>query len=616
MTRCVHDSPRVVVTCALLVLASAPVLGQYSSSNTSNLPVADLGSEQVQPKVRATSDGGCYVAWFDNAGGGYDVKLQRLNARGYEQWAHNGVLIADRSVSSTVDYDLIVDSAGNAVIAFNDDRATPGGNQQVTVQKVSPAGTLLWGAGSTITNDANFKGNPRVCQLSTGDYVVGYSTLNTQIPIQRLDSNGVPQLGAPVVLQEAGHYMSLTDLQPDSAGNFIALWVRGSTTNPNTSSKALYTQKYDASVAPLWNAGTSVIVFNTTSIQNGYFPTMIPDGAGGAVYGWYETGGSRNAYIQHVLSTGALKFASPVANTGVTAGRIRISAGLAYDPVGGNYFLASTESATPTQGNYSVIVNKIDSAGARQWTDTGVLILPTGTGNQSGFVQCVATPDGGCMVFGQDSRSALTGVVFGAGVKPGGAVDWSILPCAVDSGKARLNVAMSTAGYALLAWTNGPSGSGDVLVQNVNTDGTLGVAPFVVSSTAGGTRCPGSSITLSVAAEGSPTIGYQWRKNTVDIGGANGTSYNIPSASGADAGNYDCRLTNDRGTVYSPGATIAVLVQDINGDGYVGTPDLLVLLGNFGGSVPPGTGGDLNGDGQVNTLDLISLIGVFGATCS
>ena len=48
----------------------------------------------------------------------------------------------------------------------------PGGNQQVTVQKISPAGTLLWGKSSTITSDASFEGNPHRCQLSTGDYGV------------------------------------------------------------------------------------------------------------------------------------------------------------------------------------------------------------------------------------------------------------------------------------------------------------------------------------------------------------------------------------------------------------------------------------------------------------
>src|SRR5437870_2604729 len=80
-----------------------------------------------------------------------------------------------------------------------------------------------------------------------------------------------------------------------------------------------------------------------------------PDGAGGVVIGWYEISGARNAYVQHVLANGTLKFAAPVANTGPATGRIRIGAGLAYNTTTGEYYLCSTDSSTPTQGNYGVI---------------------------------------------------------------------------------------------------------------------------------------------------------------------------------------------------------------------------------------------------------------------
>lgn len=54
---------------------------------------------------------------------------------------------------------------------------------------------------------------------------------------------------------------------------------------------------------------------------------------------------------------------------------------------------------------------------------------------------------------------------------------------------------------------------------------------------------------------------------------------------------------------------------DFTGDGIINTNDLLVLLGVFGGTVAPGTGGDMNADGLVNTLDLAAFIGVFGEEC-
>jgi hypothetical protein len=126
-----------------VALVAAPARGQWSTDPASNLVIADRSGEQVQPRIVATPDGGFYISWFDNSAGGYDVYLQRLDISGTEQWAHNGVLVADRSFSSNQSYGLGVDTAGNALLAFRDDR---GGGIEVTVTKVTPAGAMPWGA--------------------------------------------------------------------------------------------------------------------------------------------------------------------------------------------------------------------------------------------------------------------------------------------------------------------------------------------------------------------------------------------------------------------------------------------------------------------------------------
>jgi hypothetical protein len=51
---------------------------------------------------------------------------------------------------------------------------------------------------------------------------------------------------------------------------------------------------------------------------------------------------------------------------------------------------------------------------------------------------------------------------------------------------------------------------------------------------------------------------------------------------------------------------------DANGDGRTDAADLSVLLGQFGTSVPTGTGADFNGDGNVDAADLSVLLGDFG----
>jgi hypothetical protein len=469
---------------AVLVAASG-AQAQWSSDPANNLRIVNHPGEQTQAKLVATADGGAYIAWFDNGrGGGYDVYMQRVDSAGIGQWAANGVLVADRGVSSTVDYDLIVDAQGNALVTYNDDQAVPG-TQQISVSKVSPAGAILWT--STVTSGSTSKNNPRIVQIAGGEYIVGYS--NGASPsnwiMQKLDSAGQPQWPAPGITHlEAGRALVLCDLKASGSG-YIALWMRAAGTNPILSNKGLATQKYDANGAALWNGGEQVIIVDSFSgsgsIQSGYFPTFLSDGAGGGVYGWYEvTTGARNAYLQHVLADGTRKFPSNLATTGpgAPATRIRLGAGLAYDLSSGNYYIASPESDASPQGNYSVVAQKFSAAGNRLWGDSGTTILaPVGT-NQPSFVQAQAIPGGSCFVFYMDTRDVggTRRVVEGSRVDGGGTVAWRNLVNSDDTtDKGRLTSAMSTQGFAMIAYTWGSGSGADIGLQNMNIDGTLGL---------------------------------------------------------------------------------------------------------------------------------------------
>lgn len=70
--------------------------------------------------------------------------------------------------------------------------------------------------------------------------------------------------------------------------------------------------------------------------------------------------------------------------------------------------------------------------------------------------------------------------------------------------------------------------------------------------------CVGSPASFSVTANGSAPYTYQWRKNTVNIGGANSATYLIGSTVTGDAGSYDCVVTNSCGSNTSTAATLTV----------------------------------------------------------
>ncbi len=468
------------------ITSTLPAFAQWSSDPAVNLAIGDRTGEQTQSKIRRTADGGAYVSWFDNSTGGYDVYLQRLDKNGVEQWAHNGVLVADRGYSSTQDYGLAVDGSGNALITYRDDRA---GGSQIGVNLVSPSGTLLWGAGGVVLPSSTNGNQPRCAALTDGTYAVSWSGGSPSTAItQRLDVSGTPLWTAPgVVISEASRALTCSDIQPGTDGSVLVLWVRCSGTNCILSNKHLYMQRIASDGSLTWNSGSPLIVFSANSIQNGTFPTMIPDGDGGAVISWYETGGSRNALVQHVDAAGTPLFPANGAAGNTTANVIRISASADYDPQSGETVMAWTQ-ANSVQSMWGIYAQKFDSVGNRIWGDNGVEILPLNT-NQSSFVRASSYAGGG-IVSGFDARSATTGVVIASRLDPDGLVVWSGSPieaCSFISGKSRLDVVHNGCDL-LMTWGDSRTDPRDIYVQNVKADGTFGVTTI----TPGDLNCSGA----------------------------------------------------------------------------------------------------------------------------
>jgi hypothetical protein len=536
--------------------------------------------------------------------GGYDVYIQRLNANGLEQFPHNGIQICDRGVSSTVDYDMVVDAAGNAIVGYNDDQIAPGGVQQISVSKISPAGAVLWKTTISSVTSSTSVVSPHLAALSDGNYIVAYSA-STPSPgawiMQKLDPSGVPQWTAPgIQVAETGHYLSLSDIQPADNGSYIVLWIRGFSNS--LSSKYLLSQKYDTNGTALWTPSdttgnslgpvTGVIIYmpapgstyafnggtgtyNATqggSIQSGYFPTMVPDGSGGAVYAWYENAGPRDAYLQHVQANGTPKFQANGVSDAFTAlnpGRIRLSAGAAYNPTTGAYFLVSSESSNPTQGNYSVLVQKFNGTGARQWGDTGVTIMPiTTTGQQATNAQCQVMGDGVVSTWiWQNSSAADNGSLYAAfthDTDGGPVTEWNENVSTQNTQKSKLVSAVSTGGYDMLAFGNGPGGSVDLKAVRLNPDGTLG-------NPATGSCCTNNmcTTTTQAACVGTWTNGGTCTGPSSCNGGhfCGSADFNCDGDVGTDS-DIESFFTCLSGTCP---ALPCISSADFNGDGDVGT---------------------------------------------
>ncbi len=135
----------------------------------------------------------------------------------------------------------------------------------------------------------------------------------------------------------------------------------------------------------------------------------------------------------------------------------------------------------------------------------------------------------------------------------------------------------------------------------------------------------GDPVTFSVTASGTG-IGYQWKKDTVNISGATSSSYNIASTVAGDAGSYTCEVTGACGAVTSSAAVLTVNTigdpcpGDYNGDTDSDVLDFLDFFDDFGNCEnQPGPCGvydaDFNGDTSVDVLDFLDFFDAFGTGC-
>src|SRR2546426_454995 len=118
--------------------------------------------------------------------------------------------------------------------------------------------------------------------------------------------------------------------------------------------------------------------------------------------------------------------------------------------------------------------------------------------------------------------------------------------------------------------------------------GVLG-QPTITTQPVNQNTVRGATVTFTVAATGNGPLTYQWRKNGVNISGANGAAYTIANVQPAEAGSYSVVVSDSIGATGS--SVVGLLVTDVN---------ILPFADNFRDRVPiPGVLG-LAGVGRGN----------------
>lgn len=85
------------------------------------------------------------------------------------------------------------------------------------------------------------------------------------------------------------------------------------------------------------------------------------------------------------------------------------------------------------------------------------------------------------------------------------------------------------------------------------------IAPTIVTQPVSQTVNAGQNASFTVTVTGTAPLSYQWRKNTTNISGANGSSFTLNSVTTSDTGSYDVVVTNIVGSVTSSATTLTVV---------------------------------------------------------
>lgn len=111
---------------------------------------------------------------------------------------------------------------------------------------------------------------------------------------------------------------------------------------------------------------------------------------------------------------------------------------------------------------------------------------------------------------------------------------------------------------------NNGSGSTGFKIENIRIGGNAGSGPASPVLLVGPEDVAvsfGGDATFTVLADGTPTLTYQWRKDGVDIAGANSASLNLSEVTEANVGDYDVVVSNGQGSVTSNSAALSILVE-------------------------------------------------------
>jgi hypothetical protein len=465
-----------IFACQLFAIQA---LAQWSTSPDTNNAICTERYTEYNPAIASDGAGGAIITWEDSRTFfDWDIYTQRINALGAVQWTTNGVAISTAAFPQ--EHPTIVsDGAGGAIITWQDRRAA--GVTDVYAQRINASGAVQWSTqGVPISTAVSFQSFPVIASDGAGGAIIAWQDYRRgdtyyDMYAQRINAAGVVQWTADgVAISTAGYDQRLPAIVSDGAGGAIITWED---TRVDPGYGEIYAQRINAAGVVQWTIN-GVVICNAGYDQ--LKPTIASDGAGGAIITWENSRSNfeLDIYAQRINDSGVVQWtASGVAISTVANDQRRPT--IVSDGAGGA--IITWEDSRSGTGYFDIYAQRINAAGVVQWTANGAAISTPANDQLKPTIASDGT--GGAIITWYDRRDGTYEHIYAQRISASGVVQWTANGVAISTALQSQYypvIVSAGAGGAIITWEDSRNGNDhDLYAQQVNANGQLGVVTEV-----------------------------------------------------------------------------------------------------------------------------------------
>jgi hypothetical protein len=470
----------------------------WSDNAQNNLIIAENAGSYSNVKLVGLSDGGFVAAWlkYDD---GHSIYMQRIDVHGNLMWpvslpTTEGILVYKRTLTNNAhDFSIAADASGNIYAGIDsgrriDEQTVTGGGQAVAC-KVSPDGELLFGENGIVISPNLENVGFVMCTICSDNRIAYGWSFNdsTAIRTVQIDENGEMLWGDGDVYRAQVITTELRSLQPTNDGGVICSLTYSIPQSPTQTTIGgdvthdILARRLGPNGVSIWQNGYQYVYKHPSNIlglsPDGFASTT--DGNGGVVYAYSSNGNISNpaqwqTHVQQISKEGVLKYSDNGVVVSADTNNHMESPLLAFNTSTQNTYIQWLSRSPDTYEYTNNVVQCLDADGNALWGSNGLsLETPVEIGSYASDIAILPDAESAFFFWIPSGAEHSDEPIRAARVLNTGEFDWESESADIKTETTTVESsagAMSTAGYAVIAWGDGEN----ILAQNINPDGSLG----------------------------------------------------------------------------------------------------------------------------------------------